>query len=111
MLKDRTTVLVTNLPWIAAQADLCIDLENGTIKSIDKNIGVTREPIEIARDDQGASEALIDNEENSNTLPTEAKPVGPKDPKDDINQEAGTSNGRLMCKKPIPYSRTKMPLP
>ncbi|KHO01548.1 ABC transporter, transmembrane domain, type 1 [Metarhizium album ARSEF 1941] len=48
LLKGRTVVLVTQVPWIAAQADLSILLEKGQVKSAEPNIGVVRRPIKIA---------------------------------------------------------------
>ncbi|KAK6705912.1 hypothetical protein SNK05_009788 [Fusarium graminearum] len=49
LLKGRTTVLVTNLPWIAEQADLSVVLDKGQIESVLPQIGVVRTPIAIAR--------------------------------------------------------------
>ncbi|KAM4056698.1 ABC transporter [Hirsutella rhossiliensis] len=48
LLRGRTTVLVTQVPWISAQADLSIMLDGGQVKSVDPNIGVVRRPIKIA---------------------------------------------------------------
>lgn len=47
LLRDRTVVLVTQLPWIAPQADLTIVLENGQVKDIQQNIGVVRHTVTI----------------------------------------------------------------
>ncbi|CAJ2513544.1 Uu.00g016630.m01.CDS01 [Anthostomella pinea] len=47
LLKGRTVVLVTQLPWIAPQADLSIALENGTIKGIQQNLGVTQKSVTL----------------------------------------------------------------
>ena len=47
MLKDRTIVLVTQLPWIGQQADMIITLENGTVKNTQQNIGVVRTSISL----------------------------------------------------------------
>lgn len=49
MLKGRTIVLVTQLPWIAPQADLSINLENGSVKDIQQNLGVVRKPVTLDR--------------------------------------------------------------
>ena len=38
LLKNRTVVLVTQLSWIASEADLEVVLENGSIKSMEQNI-------------------------------------------------------------------------
>lgn len=48
LLKGRTTVLVTQVPWISAQADLAILLERGRVKEAEANIGISRKPIKIA---------------------------------------------------------------
>ncbi|OAA47837.1 ABC transporter, transmembrane domain, type 1 [Metarhizium rileyi] len=63
LLKGRTVVLVTQVPWIAAQADLSILLERGQVKTAEPNIGAVRRPIKIAEvlgggaDDGSESEA------------------------------------------------------
>ncbi|KAM0205711.1 hypothetical protein ACHAPA_002689 [Fusarium lateritium] len=61
LLSGRTTVLVTNLPWIAEQADLSVVLDKGQIELAEPQIGVIRKPIAIAQvlggdDDDDASE-------------------------------------------------------
>jgi ABC-type multidrug transport system fused ATPase/permease subunit len=48
LLKGRTVVLVTQIPWVAAQGDLCVLLDKGQVKSAEPNIGVVRQPIKIA---------------------------------------------------------------
>ncbi|KAI3332121.1 ABC transporter [Xylariaceae sp. AK1471] len=53
LLKGRTVVLVSQLPWIAPQADLTIVMENGQVIDLQQNIGVTRHMVTI-------DEALID---------------------------------------------------
>ncbi|KAI0541231.1 ABC transporter [Xylaria digitata] len=47
LLRGRTVVLVTQLPWIAPQADLTIVLENGQVKDLQQNLGVTRHIVSI----------------------------------------------------------------
>ncbi|KAI1329740.1 multidrug resistance-associated protein [Xylariaceae sp. FL0255] len=47
LLKGRTVVLVTQLPWIAPQADLTVVMENGSIKDMQQNIGVTRHVVAV----------------------------------------------------------------
>ncbi|KAI0206477.1 ABC transporter [Astrocystis sublimbata] len=54
LLRGRTVVLVTQLPWIAPQADLTIVLENGQIKDLQQNLGVTRHLVTV-------DEALVDS--------------------------------------------------
>ncbi len=45
LLKGRTVVLVTQVPWMASQADLAITMEGGMIESIQQNLGIIRKPI------------------------------------------------------------------
>lgn len=47
LLRGRTVVLVTQLPWIAPQADLTIVMENGEVRDLQQNIGVTRHTVTI----------------------------------------------------------------
>ncbi|KAI1776970.1 ABC transporter [Hypoxylon cercidicola] len=54
LLKGRTVVLVTQLPWIAPQADLTITLENGSIKNVQQNLGVVRKSVTL-------NETLVDD--------------------------------------------------
>ncbi|KAH6672787.1 ATP-binding cassette transporter abc1 [Plectosphaerella plurivora] len=50
MLRDRTTVLVAQQPWLPEQADLSIHLEDGKIAEVKQNIGVVRHPIVAAQE-------------------------------------------------------------
>lgn len=61
LLRGRTTVLVTQLPWVAPQADLTISMENGQIKELQQNIGVTRHIVTI-------DEAIIDESNVDTTV-------------------------------------------
>ncbi|PNY30047.1 ATP-binding cassette transporter abc4 [Tolypocladium capitatum] len=60
LLRGRTTILVTQVPWISSQADLAILLDKGRVRSAEPNIGVVRRPIKIADvlggDDEGEPE-------------------------------------------------------
>ncbi|KAK5628524.1 hypothetical protein RRF57_004239 [Xylaria bambusicola] len=58
LLRGRTVVLVTQLPWIAPQADLTIVLENGQIKGLQQNIGITRHTVSI--DEVALDESNLD---------------------------------------------------
>lgn len=40
LLQGRTIVLVSQLPWMLSQADLTITLANGTVRSVDQNLGL-----------------------------------------------------------------------
>ncbi|RYC61174.1 hypothetical protein CHU98_g5032 [Xylaria longipes] len=53
LLRGRTVVLVTQLPWVAPQADLTIVMENGLVKDLQQNLGVTRHVVTI-------DEAVVD---------------------------------------------------
>lgn len=49
LLRGRTVLLVTQVPWISSQADLELQLEDGTVPGtgIKKNLGVVRKPVSI----------------------------------------------------------------
>ncbi|KAI1430350.1 ABC transporter [Xylaria sp. FL1777] len=47
LLRGRTVVLVTQLPWIAPQADLTVAMENGQVKDLQQNIGITRHTVTV----------------------------------------------------------------
>ncbi|KAI1377673.1 ABC transporter [Hypoxylon crocopeplum] len=47
LLKGRTVVLVTQLPWIAPQADLALTFENGLVKDVQQNFGVVRKTVTL----------------------------------------------------------------
>ncbi|KAH8166726.1 hypothetical protein CIB48_g1479 [Xylaria polymorpha] len=53
LLRGRTVVLVTQLPWVAPQADLTIVMENGQVKDLQQNLGVIRHIVTI-------DEAVVD---------------------------------------------------
>ncbi|KAI0132243.1 ABC transporter [Xylariales sp. AK1849] len=62
MLKGRTIVLVTQLPWISPQAELSITLENGLVKDVQQNLGVTRKPVTLDEElvDEGNVDATVE---------------------------------------------------
>ncbi|OTB08206.1 hypothetical protein M426DRAFT_317317 [Hypoxylon sp. CI-4A] len=66
LLKGRTVVLVTQLPWIAPQADLTIALENGTAKEIQQNLGVVRKSVTLNKTlvDDGNVDVTADGNAN-----------------------------------------------
>ena len=81
MLKGRTVVLVTQVPWIPPQADLSIILEGGMIQDMERNIGVIRRPVipDTDRAQDGAASTIAT---------PEVKPGGSSDkPDDKINEE------------------------
>ncbi|KAI8958994.1 P-loop containing nucleoside triphosphate hydrolase protein [Daldinia sp. FL1419] len=47
LLKGRTVVLVTQMPWVPPQADLSVTLENGSVKDIQQNLGVVRKSVTL----------------------------------------------------------------
>ncbi|KAM3452498.1 hypothetical protein MY3296_004522 [Beauveria thailandica] len=105
LLKGRTTVLVTQIPWISSQADYAISLDKGRVVNAEANIGAVRRPITIAEVLGG------DGDEDSDTeTPMEADPIADVDAeitgrkpangsatKDLVNQEMRASGkvGRL----------------
>jgi ABC-type multidrug transport system fused ATPase/permease subunit len=66
LLRGRTVVLVSQLPWIAPQADLTVVLENGEIKELQQNIGVTRHVVTI-------DEAIVDEGNLDTTVEVAAR--------------------------------------
>jgi ABC-type multidrug transport system fused ATPase/permease subunit len=96
LLKGRTTVLVTNVPWIAAQADLAIILDKGEIKSVEPNIGVVRTPITIAQVLGGnADEAASTEEQQEGDTETGEDPQQAKaDPLNDVSKVAEPEAGK-----------------
>jgi ABC-type multidrug transport system fused ATPase/permease subunit len=111
LLKGRTTVLVTQVPWISSQADYAILLDKGQVISAEPNIGIQRKPITIAEvlggdaDEDGDADTPAETETPANGVSTKAAP--PKQSagdavitKDLVNQEMRASGkvGRLTCK-------------
>jgi len=102
LLQGRTVVLVANLPWVAAQADLAVTLENGLVKSLEQNLGIKRTPVILKKDaDEQEDGDLIDPPEGSGASKiSEAKPPSPspEHKKDDIKMEmtASGGSGRMM---------------
>lgn len=54
LVKHRTLILITQLDWVASEADLAITLDNGHIKSIDQNIGQVRKAKKIPTESVGS---------------------------------------------------------
>lgn len=105
LLKGRTVVLVTQVKWIAEQADLHVVLENGSITSQEQHIGIVRKPVQVAKDaiEGDGPDATTTNGNGTNgtngTNGSEAvKPSeAPKPKKDDIakEMEATGNTGRM----------------
>lgn len=107
LLKGRTVVLVTQINWIAQQADLTVYLQNGSILSQEQNLGVVRRPIQLSKDiveqDKGMSDdsdGSTNNEANGTNGATNGKAKPTKSTntkKNDISDEmqATGNTGRL----------------
>ncbi|KAI1813701.1 ABC transporter [Poronia punctata] len=102
LLKGRTVVLVTQLPWIAPQADLTIVMENGLVTDLQQNLGVVRHNVTISKSpvDHGnvdtTVEVSVTNAADTNGMGLNGKTVTP-DPQiqttaakrqDEVTQEA-----------------------
>lgn len=72
LLKSRTIVLVTQLPWISQQADVTVTLENGMVKDIQQNIGVVRTQISLDK-------VIVDEDNVDTTLEVSAVVDASKD--------------------------------
>ncbi|TIC99401.1 ATP-binding cassette transporter abc4 [Colletotrichum higginsianum] len=111
LLKGRTVVLVAQQPWVAAQADVAITLENGAIKDFEQNIGVVRHPVAVANDvGGGESTDVSDNsdtevETQTDPLNDRSKIADDKGTKDVVAQEmrASGKSARLMFFKYMTY--------
>lgn len=105
LLKGRTVVLVTQVKWIAEQADLHVVLENGSITSQEQHIGIVRKPVQVAKDaiegdgpDATTTNGNGTNGTNGTNGSEAAKPSeAPKPKKDDIakEMEATGNTGRM----------------
>lgn len=104
LLKGRTVVLVTQVKWIAEQADLHVVLENGVITSQEQHIGVVRKPVQVAKDaieGDGPEAKPVTNGNGTNGVNggDAAKPgdTPSKPKKDDITKEmeATGATGRM----------------
>lgn len=103
LLKGRTVVLVTQVKWIAEQADLHVVLENGTITSQEQHLGVVRKPVQVAKDaiegdGPDATTTTNGNESNGTNGAEAAKPAAASKPKKDEiakEMEATGKTGRM----------------
>ncbi|KAL2889593.1 ATP-binding cassette transporter abc4 [Ceratocystis lukuohia] len=114
MLISRTVILVTQIPWLAEQADLVVSLENGNIKSIEPHIGVTRRPISSLKDLGGSSpgspsetERASDEEGAPNTVSKKYTPADDGKDGDEVDSElsANKSSGRNLTYRYVRYYR------
>ncbi|KAL5594701.1 hypothetical protein BROUX41_001617 [Berkeleyomyces rouxiae] len=114
MLSARTVILVTQIPWLAEQADLVVTLENGNVKSVEPHIGVTRRPISSLKDLGGdSSEPQSENEEGNDEAATSGAVVkktavveeANEDDEIDSELNATKSSGRHLGYRYITYYR------
>lgn len=107
LLRGRTTVLVTQVPWISAQADLSIVLDNGQVERAEPNIGIVRRPIKVANifggddDDDGTERRAQSTAEPQLQLNDHGVKDTNKVAQDAVDQEMkGTSKaGRLGSRR------------
>jgi ABC-type multidrug transport system fused ATPase/permease subunit len=113
MLKGRTVVLVTQVPWIGPQSDLSVVLENGTIKDVQKNPGVVRKAVALHREivDTGEVDVTVEtaattevtnghtNGGPNGSPPNGASKTAEERRRDEVTQEAlrTGSTARLQC--------------
>lgn len=74
LVKNRTVILVTQLNWVVGEADLAITLEDGSVKSIEQNLGHVRTPQSLPAmldDDADAAEPTDETEASSKPQETE----------------------------------------
>ncbi|KAK8867921.1 P-loop containing nucleoside triphosphate hydrolase protein [Apiospora arundinis] len=81
MLRGRTIVLVTQVPWIAPQADLAVTMENGIIKDIQRNLGVIRKSVSL-------EENIVDSGDVDTTVEVAASRTA-----NDTNEHGNGTNG------------------
>lgn len=88
MLKGRTVVLVSQLPWVASQADITVALENGTVKEVVKNPDVVRRTVSL--DQHQADEGSVD---------TAVELSAADSPPTQASGSDGTANGHVKSVK------------
>ncbi|RDL35779.1 Uncharacterized protein BP5553_06391 [Venustampulla echinocandica] len=108
LLDNRTTILVTQVPWIISQANLAIKLEKGRVKSVDTDITAIRRPItiyeriETARSSEKQQVVTPESNFKSHRGPqNRPSPVADDFAKETVHQEMRASRkpGRLARKK------------
>ncbi len=98
LLKNRTIILVTQLAWVANEADLAITMDDGSVKSIDQNLGHVRTPkIVEARSDDEDEPAGEGNGKKANGAVTPTTPE--EEGLTDVDNEVATSGvlGGFSC--------------
>ncbi|KAK1829196.1 hypothetical protein QBC39DRAFT_137948 [Podospora conica] len=99
MLKGRTIILVTQVPWMASQADLVVTMEDGSVQNVERNLGVVRKPVTTA-----PIQSQIDADGDTDQ-PVDSKLPEPRAKLDDITDEMeGTvRGGRLTVLRYMRY--------
>lgn len=108
MLLGRTTLLVTQIPWIPPQGDLSIALEKGRVTTSEQNIDIVRRPITIAEVLGGDEETMhpldtlprFELQSNQDSVSESSGICKAIAPLDLIDQETKASGqiGRFTCK-------------
>jgi ABC-type multidrug transport system fused ATPase/permease subunit len=100
LLRDRTTVLVAQQPWLPEQADLSIQLEDGRIAEMKQNIAVVRHPIVAALETAEGAQAPEPELQARGDALNDAGTV-PGEKRDDVVADEMKDSGksaRLLCK-------------
>lgn len=99
MLKGRTIILVTQVPWMASQADLVVTMEEGSVQNVERNLGVVRKPVTAA-----PTQPPTDTNGGTTDHPVDDKLPSPKAKLDEISDEMeGTvRGGRLTGRTALP---------
>ena len=90
MLKGRTVVLVTQIPWLAPQADLAITVEDGMVKAVEQHLGVIRKPV---RPESVDMEESSEGDTAEARIAADGKQPQPADTRNDIASEMRASGG------------------
>lgn len=112
-LRNRTVVLVTQLPWLPAKADLTITLGSGSVESLALNAGPrtalpitsgTGEGAEMRNERRSDAIAQSDEEEEEGNGGEE------RQQETDIDEEVAFSSlfGRLSCKPVVTSTSSRL---
>lgn len=101
MLRSRTVVLVAQMPWIEAAADLTIKMQAGEVASVEQNIGIIRMPRVVRSEDEvecSGTATAIESSVSSDTGNQHPGKITSLQSEVDQEVEASGSSGRLLCK-------------
>ncbi|KAH8891958.1 P-loop containing nucleoside triphosphate hydrolase protein [Thozetella sp. PMI_491] len=95
LLKGRTVILVTQMPWVSAQGDFAITLEDGVIKSAEQNIGVVRKPVALEQEEtvEEVAAEISTPPNGANGNGSKPQPASAAAKEDDITKEMKASGG------------------